>query len=434
VSTLPLLTMTNGAPSLAWSLPFVLILLSIAVLPLVNRAWWAKYYPLVVLPLGFVIVVYYIFFLGGAARMWISAHEYASFIILIGSLFVVSGGIHVGLVGAFTPWQNVLLLAVGSVLANVVGTTGASVILIRPYLRGNLWRFAPFHVAFFIFIVSNCGGALTPVGDPPLFLGYLHGVPFFWVIEHLWYKWLIAIVLLLAMFYALDARHFHRQPPLRQDIARMRDWLTLDGKVNLFFLAIILGAVLLGACLPERFIWLRELAMLAAVVGSLVATPKDIHQRNDFNWHPIKEVAILFAAIFAAMVPALDWLSMNASHIGLTTPGGFYWATGATSSVLDNAPSYLNFLAAALGLDGFSINDKLHVLQWIETHGHMLRSISVSAVFFGAATYIGNGPNFMVKIICDRAGAKTPTFVEYIYKYSLPYLLPVLVLTYFLVR
>jgi Na+/H+ antiporter NhaD/arsenite permease-like protein len=434
VSALPLLTMTNSAPPLVWSLPFVLILLSMAILPLISRTWWEKSYPLVVLPLGFIVVVYYIFLGGGAERMWISAHEYASFIVLIGSLFVVAGGIHVGLIGAFTPWQNVLLLAVGSVLANVVGTTGASMILIRPYLRGNQWRFAPFHVVFFIFIVSNCGGALTPIGDPPLFLGYLKGVPFFWVIAHLWYKWLIAIVLLLAMFYVLDVCHFRRQPPLRQDIARMRDWLALGGKVNLLFLTVILGAVLLGAYLPERFVWLREVIMLAAVIGSLLATPKSLHQRNDFQWQPIKEVAILFAAIFAAMVPALDWLAVNASQTGLTTPGGFYWATGATSSVLDNAPSYLNFLAAALGLDGISINDKLHILQWIETHGHMLRSISIASVFFGAATYIGNGPNFMVKIICDHAGVKTPSFVEYIYKYSLPFLLPVLLLTYFLVR
>jgi len=426
--------MTNSAPPLGWSLPFVLILLSIAVLPLVNRVWWEKHYPLVVLPLGLIVVVYYVFFGDGAARMLISTREYAAFIILIGSLFVVAGGIHVGLIGALTPRQNVLLLAVGAVLANLVGTTGASMILIRPFLRGNLWRFAPFHVVFFIFIVSNCGGALTPIGDPPLFLGFLHGVPFFWVIEHLWYKWLIAIVLLLVMFYVLDVRHFRRQPEQRQDVARLRDWLAIDGKGNLFFLAVILIAVLLGAYLPERLVWLREVIMLAAAVGSLVTTPKSIHQRNAFNLQPIKEVAILFAAIFAAMVPALDWLAVNASKIGLTTPGGFYWATGATSSVLDNAPSYLNFLAAALGLDGLSINDKLHVLQWIETHSHLLRSISVSAVFFGAATYIGNGPNFMVKIICDHAGAKTPTFVEYIYKYSLPFLLPVLVLTYFLVR
>jgi Na+/H+ antiporter NhaD/arsenite permease-like protein len=434
---LPLLAAGGGpqtAPALGWSAPFVLILLSIAVFPLAAPRWWSKRYPLVVLPLGALVAVYYVFFFGGAQRMLFTAHEYAAFIILIGSLYVVAGGIHIGIFGAFTPGQNVLLLAAGAVLANLVGTTGASMILIRPYLRGNMWRFAPLHVAFFIFIVSNCGGALTPVGDPPLFLGYLKGVPFFWVIRHLWFKWLIGIAMLLAMFYVLDSRHFRRQAAPRQQIARMRDWMLVQGTPNLFFLAVILGAVIIGAYLPEHLVWIREVIMLAAAVGSYLTTPKTLHEKNDFNFHPIVEVAILFAGIFAAMVPTLDWLSFNASQLGLTTPGAFYWATGLTSSVLDNAPSYLNFLAAAMGLEGYAVDDKAHILEWIATHSHMLRSISIAAVFFGAATYIGNGPNFMVKSICDHAGAKTPTFVEYIYKFTLPFLLPVLIVIYFLVR
>jgi Na+/H+ antiporter NhaD/arsenite permease-like protein len=422
------------APSLLWSLPFALILLSIALFPLLAPDWWSRRYPYVVLPLGALVVVYYAFFFGEGGRMLSTAHDYVSFIILIGSLFVVSGGIHIGMVGELTPRQNVLLLAVGAVLANLVGTTGASMILIRPWLRGNQWRFAPFHVAFFIFIVSNCGGALTPVGDPPLFLGYLKGVPFFWVIEHLWFKWLIAVGLLLAMFYWLDRRHYRRQSLVLQELAAAPDLITFEGRRNLLFLGAILAAVLVGALLPENLVWIREVVMLGAAVGSYLTTPKLIHQRNGFTFHPIREVAILFAAIFAAMVPALDWLAANASLLGLTTAGGFYWATGATSSVLDNAPSYLNFLAAAMGLEGLSVNDKVHILAWLETHSHMLRSISIASVFFGAATYIGNGPNFMVKSICDHAGVKTPDFVEYVYKYSLPFLLPVLIVSWFLVR
>jgi Na+/H+ antiporter NhaD/arsenite permease-like protein len=425
----------ESAPALGWSLPFALILLSISVFPLAAPRWWAKHYPWVVLPLGALTAIYYVFFFsGGAERMLFTAHEYAAFIILVGSLYVVAGGIHIGIIGAFTPAQNVLLLAGGAVLSNLVGTTGASMILIRPYLRGNLWRFAPLHVVFFIFIVSNCGGALTPVGDPPLFLGYLKGVPFFWVIQHLWVKWLVAILMLLAMFYVLDQRHFHRQPAPRQQIARMHDWLLVQGTPNVFFLCVILAAVLVGAYLPERLVWIREVIMLVAATGSYLTTPKAVHQRNDFNFHPVLEVAVLFAAIFAAMVPTLDWLSFNASQLGLTTPGAFYWATGATSSVLDNAPSYLNFLAAAMGLQGYSVDDKAHILQWITTHSHMLRSVSIAAVFFGSMTYIGNAPNFMVKSICDHTGARTPLFVEYIYKFSLPFMLPVLIVTYFLVR
>ncbi|HEY3294929.1 MAG TPA: sodium:proton antiporter [bacterium] len=422
------------APPLIWALPFVLILLSIAVFPLLAPDWWGKRYPWVILPLGLLVVVYYTAFFGHGERMVETAHDYVAFIVLIGSLFIVAGGIHVGMYGELTPKQNVLLLAVGAALANIIGTTGASMVLIRPYLRGNRWRFAPFHAVFFIFIIANCGGALTPIGDPPLFLGYLKGVPFFWVIQHLWYRWLVAIGLLLAMFFWLDNRHYHRQSLGEQEMAAAPDVFTLEGKRNLFFLALILAAVLVGAFLPENLVWIRELIMVTAAVGSYLSTPRAIHRKNGFTFHPIREVAILFAGIFAAMVPALDWLASNASLLGLTTPGGFYWATGATSSVLDNAPSYLNFLAAAMGLEGLSVNDKLHVLQWIETHSHMLRAISISAVFFGAATYIGNGPNFMVKSICDHAGAKTPGFVEYIYKYSLPFLLPVLIITYFLVR
>lgn len=422
------------APPLIWALPFALILLSMAVFPLIAPNWWGKKYAWVVLPLGLLVVIYYSAFFGHGERMIQTARDYVSFIILIGSLFVVAGGIHIGMFGELTPKQNVVLLAVGALLANVVGTTGASVILIRPYLRGNQWRFAPFHIVFFIFIVANCGGALTPVGDPPLFLGYLKGVPFFWVITHVWYRWLIAIALLLMIFYGLDKRHYRKQSLVEQEMAAAPDVFTLEGKRNLLFLAVILAAVLLGALLPDNLVWMRDVMMVIAAVGSYLATPKIIHAKNGFDFRPICEVAVLFAAIFAAMVPALDWLSANASLLGLNTSSGFYWATGITSSVLDNAPSYLNFLAAALGRDGVSLNDRVQVAQWISTHAALLRSISVSAVFFGAATYIGNGPNLMVKAICDHAGVKTPSFVEYIYKYTLPFLLPILIITYFMVR
>jgi Na+/H+ antiporter NhaD/arsenite permease-like protein len=432
-SLLPLLT--TGAPVLlsphgAWAIPFVLILLSIAVIPLISADWWGKHYPKVVLPLGSLVVIYYLVFFGGAHRMAETAHEYVSFIVLIGSLYIVSGGIHLGLYGQLTPRQNLYLLAVGAVLANFVGTTGASMILIRPFLRGNRWRFAPFHVVFFIFIVSNCGGALTPVGDPPLFLGYLEGVPFFWVLEHLWYKWIIAIGMLLAMFYVVDHRHYRRQPALDRGAAEAPDRLVIDGKRNFVFLAVILGAVLGGAYLSPAWVWLREVVLVGCAVASYYFTPRIIHSKNEFSFHPIQEVAILFAGIFAAMVPALDWLSTHAATLGLVTPTHFYWATGLTSSVLDNAPAYLTFLTTALGLEGKQVVDA----AWIASHTPCLQAISVASVFFGAATYIGNGPNFMVKSICEHAGAATPSFIEYIYKYTLPVLVPVLIVTYFLVR
>jgi Na+/H+ antiporter NhaD/arsenite permease-like protein len=417
-------------PHPLWALPFVLILLSIAAIPLISGKWWGKNYPWVVLPLGLLVVIYYVFFFGGGGRMLETAHEYISFIILIGSLYVVSGGIHIGLFGQLTPKQNVLMLAAGAVLANLVGTTGASMILIRPYLRGNRWRFAPFHVVFFIFIIANCGGALTPVGDPPLFLGYLEGVPFFWVFTHLWYKWLVAVSMLLAMFWFIDHRHYRKQSAVDQGSAEAPDVMVVEGKRNFILLAVILGAVLGGAYLHDSWVWLREAVLVGAAVTSYLLTPRMIHSKNEFTFHPIREVAILFAGIFAAMVPALDWLSANAASLGLVTPTHFYWATGLTSSVLDNAPAYLTFLTTALGLEQKTAVD----LAWIGTHTEFLQAISVASVFFGAATYIGNGPNFMVKSICEHSGAETPSFVEYIYKYTLPILLPVLIVTYFLVR
>ncbi len=427
---LPYLSVTGlASPPLAWTLPFVLLLLGIASLPLLAPGWWNRRYPWFALTLGAVVVIYYVFVRDDAVRMLHSGREYFSFICLIGSLFVVAGGVHVGLRGSFTPRQNVVLLAVGSVLANIVGTTGAAMILIRPYIRGNTWRWAPYHAAFFIFVVANCGGALTPIGDPPLFLGYLRGVPFFWVFAHLWYKWLVAIALLLLMFYLIDRREYQKHPHRERAEAEEPDRLRFEGTHNLVFVAMIIAAAFV-----ERPPFLREGDMIIAAAGSFLTTPKRIHRLNEFHWHPLREVAILFAGIFATMVPTLDWLSANANQIGLATSTGYYWATGSLSSVLDNAPTYLTFLAAAMGLHGLSVELQSDVLTFAMQHPDLLRAVSISAVFFGAATYIGNGPNFMCKSIVDHARLNTPSFVEYIYRYTVPILLPVLIVTYFWVR
>ncbi|MEK9136843.1 MAG: sodium:proton antiporter, partial [Bacteroidota bacterium] len=376
---------------------------------------------------------------------------------------------HLGLRGDFTPMQNVALLGVGSVLANVVGTTGAAMILIRPYIRGNAWRWAPYHIAFFIFIVANCGGALTPIGDPPLFLGYLKGIPFFWVAEHLWYKWAIGMVAVLAIFYVIDLRSFSKLPAsVRHGAEGAEEVGEATGVQNVFFLMMILVAVFITN--PP---FLREVLMVLAAVGSYFTTRSDIHKRNEFNFLPIKEVAILFLGIFATMVPALDWLELNATKIGIQSAAGFYWATGTLSSFLDNAPTYLNFLSAAIGLfvneeivrqvyhlvqtqgsdiaqitgpyaieikntfatlmkyhadlvaSGHVPVDDINVSYLIANHNIYIQAISIAAVFFGACTYIGNGPNFMVKSIAEQSGVRCPSFFGYIVKYSLPVLLPV---------
>ncbi len=326
--------------------PFVLLLLAIAVVPFISKHWWERWYPAVSIGLGAVTVGYYILGLHAGLRMVQSGVEYISFMALIGSLFVVAGGILIRMKGRSTPLRNVLFLGIGAVVSNLVGTTGASMIMIRPYLRVNRFRIRPYHVVFFIFIVSNMGGALTPIGDPPLFLGFLRGIPFLWVAEHLWVKWLIGTGMVIGVFYLLDRRAFRSLPPdVRESAAHEEEEGEVSGMHNVVFLLAIIGAVFLTD--PP---FLREILMIAAAAGSYFTTRERIHKANQFNFTPVKEVAILFVGIFATMVPALDWLELHAASIGLQTAGQFYWATGSLSAFLDNAPTYLNFLSATYGL------------------------------------------------------------------------------------
>jgi Na+/H+ antiporter NhaD/arsenite permease-like protein len=398
-------------------IPFAVMLLSVAVMPLVNRRWWEKHYPLVALTLGAVTVAYYFFALHDPLTVAHTAREYAGFIALIGSLFIVSGGIHISLKGESTPAGNVVFLLIGSVLANLIGTTGASMLLIRPWLRMNHYRVTAFHVVFFIFTVSNVAGCLTPVGDPPLFLGYLRGVPFFWTIEQLWRPWVFTLGALLAVFYWLDRRNFLRASGeiRRRQTAAGETW-KFSGTRNILFLTLILAAVFLPA--P----W-REALMVAAAAASYFSTKRAVRAANDFTFAPIKEVAWLFAGIFATMMPALAWLKLHAASLGLVTPLAFYFSSGLLSGVLDNAPTYLTFLSAAEGLHNVTVSGLL------AGHPEYIIAVSLGSVFFGALTYIGNGPNFMVKSIADHAKVRAPGFAAYIWKYALPVLLPILILT-----
>lgn len=393
----------------AWMAPFVVSLAAIAVGPFINRNWWETNYALVSYGLGLIIVVYYIFVLSNPGRLILTMYEYVSFISLIGSLFVVTGGIHIHVRGKATPWENIAYLGTGAILANVLGTTGASMVLIRPYLRANSYRAQGYHVVFFIFLVSNIGGVLTPVGDPPLFLGYLKGVPFFWIFSHVNEIWILAVGLVLLIFLLIDGYFYRRQPARVQQVAAKLDEPQIQGVHNIFFLLLILGSVFI-----ERPFLLREMIMWASALGSYYTTKRYIHQNNEFSFQPIKEVAILFAGIFATMIPALDWLALNSTKLGLVTPAHYFWGSGLLSSVLDNAPTYLNFLSAAFGIHGANINNPSHVQimlglltpasQWYtnplgpgamaigpETWKY-IQAVSVGAVFFGAMTYIGNGP------------------------------------------
>jgi len=458
-------------------LPFVLLLATIALGPLFFADWWSKHYPKVALSLGAVTLAYYFLGLQAYQSVLHVGHEYISFIVLIGSLFVVSGGIHINVKGEATPHVNVLFLFIGALLANVLGTTGASMLLIRPWIRMNKYRITAHHIVFFIFIVSNVGGCLTPIGDPPLFLGYLKGIPFWWVAEHCWPMWLVAIGFLLAGFYIVDAKNYHRAPKdIRVRVAEPPDQWRFEGLWNIAFLLSILGAVFINY--PA---FLREGLMAAAAVGSYFSTKKPVHEANHFNLHPIKEVAILFVGIFATMMPALDWLQHNAGSLASPSPTFFYWGSGILSSVLDNAPTYLSFLSATFGLfidqqiidqvqqlmhhnidlasvtghhaeairNTFAALQKYHAgdlasgkvgVEEIEvafllgnvSFNNFILAISIGSVFFGANTYIGNGPNFMVKAIADHQKVHTPGFLTYILKYSLAWMLPMLLLIWLL--
>ncbi|MCR4428271.1 MAG: sodium:proton antiporter [Caldiserica bacterium] len=398
------------------SVPFALMLLSIALFPLINLHWWEKNYPLVAIALGILGLSLYLFLSRDLETVWHTALEYFSFISLIGSLFVVTGGILIRIEGPATPWVNALILFLGAAISNVIGTTGASMLLIRPFLRLNKGRLKPYLVIFFIFIVSNIGGALTPIGDPPLFLGYLKGIPFFWLVEHVWFIWLFTLALVLGVFLFFDFRN-------RKGL----DEPAFAGKPGLFFLGkrslIFLGLIIIAVFLPTP---IRELIMIASALASYFLTPRSVHIDNDFSFDPIKEVAILFLGIFATMIPALKFLETHGHSLGLTTPGQFFWITGSLSSFLDNAPTYLTFLTTAMGALGLDIHGLL-----AQTPKDVV-AISLGAVFFGAMTYIGNGPNFMVKCISDRTGLKCPSFLGYIIRYSLPILVPVFLLVWLL--
>ena len=386
---------------------------------------WERFYPHVALALGLTVAAYYLLQIpDGGVTIQHTLLEYFAFISLIGSLYVVAGGIHLRFRGESTPLDNLVFLAIGGVITNVIGTTGASMLLIRPWIRMNKYRITAFHIVFFIFIISNAGGALTPIGDPPLFLGFLRGVPFFWLIEHALFPWMLTLGLLLGAFYVLDRRNFARVPvPVRHEAEEPDTW-RFEGVGNVFFLAVIVGAVFLPS-VP----FLREGVMISAAVASYKLTPRRIHQENDFNFEPIKEVAWLFIGIFLTMMPALDYLAEHGREFGFNHPLQYYFSTGLLSAVLDNAPTYLNFLKLAeASVVAPGTSETAGVAALLVQAPQLVVAVSLGAVFFGAMTYIGNGPNFMVKSIAQSAGVKVPTFFGYLVKYSVPILVPILVL------
>jgi Na+/H+ antiporter NhaD/arsenite permease-like protein len=482
----------DGQISIFWATPFVLLLACIALMPFVARHWWEKHYPSVAFALAALVGGYYLLYRRTPAPWLKEMREYVSFMVLLGALFVVSGGIAIRINRKASPQANAALLLIGALISNLFGTTGAAMLLIRPYLRMNRRHIKPYHIVFFIFVVANVGGALTPIGDPPLFLGYLKGVPFWWVMEHMKLPWLMVVCLLVAIFTVIDTLDHKRDQREHDDDGGPQ--VNILGAHNFLFIGVIIWGVfrpsvfeaageLAGGHLSLyhilNLIFSRELLMAGAALASRRLTQPRVYVNNDFTMGPMKEVAILFVGIFSTMVPALQWLEHNASRLQIQTPGQYYYASGALSSVLDNAPTYLTFLQTRMArIDQADVNEveaelaKMKGQEFLTFNPRALRTeqqvaavaamikyheddvrrgnidrselevafllglpawnifivaISAGSVFWGACTYIGNGPNFMVKSIAEAAGVETPGFLEYVYKYTLPILIPVYV-------
>lgn len=431
-----------GAELGLWTcLPFAGILLSIALFPLIAAKFWHRHFPKVSAFWALVFAVPFLIAYHGEALqeiLHVYIIDYIPFIILLWALFTVSGGIHVRGRLKGSPALNTLLLLIGTALASWIGTTGASMVLIRPVLRANAWRRHKIHViVFFIFLVSNIGGSLTPLGDPPLFLGFLHGVPFFWTLN-LILPMIFVVLPLLAVFFFIDTIYYRRED---QPESVEREPIKVEGLHNLVFLGGVVGSVLmsgfwnigtvtiLGVEQKIQF-FLRDAIMILMGFLSLRTTSKSIHDANEFTWFPIKEVAILFAGIFMTIIPALAILKAgeNGQLAGmmraLSEPVHYYWITGGLSSFLDNAPTYLTFFNSILGKFYAGTPEAEAVGMLIRENEPYLLAISTGAVFFGAVTYIGNAPNFMVKSIAEEAGVPMPSFFGYMLKYSLLFLIP----------
>jgi Na+/H+ antiporter NhaD/arsenite permease-like protein len=432
-----------------WTIvPFAALLLCIAILPLAAPHWWEhnRNKALVAGGLAALIVVYLsaAWQQAGVGALQHVLMEYVTFIALLGSLYVISGGIFVSGSLNGTPLANTGMLALGAAIASIIGTTGASVLLIRPLLRANRTRVNRSHlVIFFIFIVSNCGGLLTPLGDPPLFMGFTAGVPFEWTLLNLWPHWLMVNLALLVVFHVWDSTVFNREEKVRpgsqlEEVMR-HEPLGIQGRLNFLFLAGIVATVLAKGYFREQWPWgVQESIMVGLTLLAYFTTASKNRTSNNFTFAPIVEVAVLFVGIFVTMTPALQILNAWGSggrpdlgELSVREPWQFFWITGVLSSFLDNAPTYITMAATAAGLKGIEA-EGLYLAEFLQRDGAniLLRAISCGAVFMGANTYIGNGPNFMVKAIAEENGVRMPSFFGYI-AYSLTILIPVFVVVTF---
>ncbi|MEB2779063.1 sodium:proton antiporter [Algoriphagus sp. C2-6-M1] len=428
-------------------IPFVALLLMIATGPLFYEHFWHKNYPKIAIGFALLVVFYYLFVLGNVHAPVHAMAEYIQFIALLASLYIASGGILIEIDKKATPFANVTLLIIGALISNLIGTTGASMLLIRPFIRLNKGNIQAYHIIFFIFMVSNIGGSLTPIGDPPLFLGFLKGIPFFWTLEYNWPAWIFALIALAIAFYFIDKKFGRANDDSELEETTYSNKFSLIGVKNFGWLFIIICSVFLDPNVIEgvpaivydgqKFSYIREIIMLTVAFLSYRFADQKAIKGNEFNFEPIREVAFIFIGIFGTMMPALELVGAFAKSpdgAAMITHNTLYWGTGILSGFLDNAPTYLNFLAAAMSSKGASINNIEEVRQFAADgypdSAFELMAISIASVFFGAMTYIGNGPNFMVKSIAEQNGIKMPSFFGYMIRFSLPILLPLLILVW----
>jgi Na+/H+ antiporter NhaD/arsenite permease-like protein len=441
---------TSHAAPLWTIFPFVALLLMIATGPLFYEHFWHHNYPKIAVSLSCLVIFYYLYFLGDSHGPIHALAEYVQFISLLSALFVASGGIMIEVDKKATTSANITLLAFGAIISNFIGTTGASMLLIRPFIRLNKNRIKAYHIVFFIFIVSNIGGSLTPIGDPPLFLGFLKGIPFFWTLKHNFIPWVFASIFILTVFYFIDKKNKTNNISDELEEETYSNKISITGSKNFLWLGVVILAVFIDPNVEgmgwvpaihydgQKISFIREMILLSvAYLSFRYADPKAL-KGNDFNFEPIREVAFIFIGIFGTMLPALEIVgSFAESKVGasLISHNTLYWGTGILSGFLDNAPTYLNFLTAALSSQGGHISNVNEVIDFANGDGFVdsilqLEAISIAAVFFGALTYIGNGPNFMVKSIAEQIGIQMPSFFGYIIKYSLPILLPLLIMVW----
>jgi Na+/H+ antiporter NhaD/arsenite permease-like protein len=392
---------------------------------------WRRFYPIFSLSLVAFILGYYIFITRDIGVLGAAFSDFVSFILLLVALYVICSGIVIELNIKASPLNNLLFLISGAILSNILGSIGASVLLIKPFIKMNDKRIKPYHIVFFIFLIGNIGGSLTPIGNPPLFIGYLKGIPFFWTLN-LWQPWLVIMVVLSGIFLLYDVGNKIKADkiPNKPNAPAIK----ILGAYNLILLFIVAASLFLDSN-TTHIPFLREIVIAVAGISSYFITSGNKRKYNSFNFESIREIVFLFAAIFFTLIPVINFIKEKAHGPGgiyLTQNDYLYWSSGTLSAFLDNAPTYLNLLTGLMSRLGMNIDNKSEVLILLKNHASAIMAISIGSVFFGGMTYIGNGPNFMVKSIAERSGVKMPSFIGYMLKFSIPVLLPALILVWIL--